>query len=86
MKIEELTIKKNWQLFKVNSRPLDFLGYRFYRGYTTLRKSNFLRIKRRYKKISKKKMLGYKDASAALSYAGWLKHCNSYNFKEKYVV
>ena len=85
LKIEELTIKKNWQLFKVDSRPLDFLGYRFYRGYTTLRKSNFLRIKRRYKKISKKKMLGYKDASASLSYAGWLKHCDSYNFKEKYV-
>lgn len=31
-------------------------------------------------------MIQRKDASAALSYAGWLKHCNSYNFKEKYVV
>ena len=43
---EKLTIKENWHLFKTESRPLDFLGYRFYRGYTTLRRSNFLRIKR----------------------------------------
>lgn len=48
---EKLTIKENWQLFKTESRPLDFLGYRFYRGYTTLRRSNFLRIKRRAKKM-----------------------------------
>ncbi len=39
---EHLVIKENWQLFKTESRPLDFLGYRFYRGYTTLRRSNFL--------------------------------------------
>jgi hypothetical protein len=50
-----------------------------------LRKSNFLRIKRRIKKISKKSSLTYKDASAALSYCGWLKHCNSYNFSKKYI-
>lgn len=85
LKFEELTLKENWQLFKLESRPLDFLGYRFYRGYTTLRKSNFLRIKRRIKRISKKSSLNYKDASATLSYVGWLKHCDSYNFKEKYV-
>lgn len=85
LKNENLTLKENWQLFKTDSRPLDFLGYRFYRGYTTLRKSNFLRIKRRYKKISKKQFITYKDASASLSYYGWLKHCNSYNFNQKYV-
>ena len=85
LKQEDLKLKENWQLFKMDSRPLDFLGYRFYRGYTTLRKSNFLRIKRRYKKIYKKGKLTYKDASASLSYYGWLKHCDSYNFNQKYV-
>lgn len=85
LKFEELTLKENWQLFKTDSRPLDFLGYRFYRGYTTIRKSNFLRIKRRIKKIFKKSNLNYRDASATLSYEGWLKHCNSYNFRQKYV-
>lgn len=82
---EKLTIKENWQLFKTESRPIDFLGYRFYRGYTTLRRSNFLRIKRRAKKISKKDELNFKDASAMLSYSGWLKHCDSYNYQQKYI-
>lgn len=82
---ESLIIKENWQLFKTDSRPIDFLGYRFYRGYTTLRRSNFLRIKRRAKRISKKEKLNYHDAAAMLSYSGWLKHCDSYNYTQKYV-
>lgn len=82
---EGLELKENWQLFKTESRPLDFLGYRFYRGYTTLRKSNFLRIKRRAKKIYKKKRLSYADATAIISYYGWLKHCDSHNFNQKYI-
>lgn len=84
MKKEDLKLKENWQLFKMDSRPLDFIGYRFYRGYTTLRKSNFLRIKRRIKKISKKPKLRYHDAAAVISYYGWLKHCDSQKVKEKY--
>lgn len=82
---ESLKIKENWQLFKTDSRPIDFLGYRFYRGYTTLRRSNFLRIKRRAKKISKKEELNFHDAAAMLSYSGWLKHCDSYNYQQKYI-
>ena len=85
LKKEKLTLKGNWQLFKVDSRPIDFIGYRFYRGYTTLRKSNFLRTKRRIKKVSKKAKLTLKDATAVTSYYGWLKHCDSYNFIRKYV-
>ncbi len=83
LKNEGLKIKEDWQLFKTESRPIDFLGYRFYRGYTTLRRSNFLRIKRRAKKIAKKEELNFKDASAMLSYSGWLKHCDSYNYQQK---
>jgi hypothetical protein len=82
---QSLHLKENWQLFKTDSRPIDFLGYRFYRGYTTLRRGNFLRIKRRIKKISKKEKLNVTDASAIISYRGWLKHCDSYKFQQKYV-
>lgn len=85
LKKEDLRIKENWALFKTESRPLDFLGYRFYRGYTTLRRGNFLRIKRRLKKISKKDKVNFHDASAAISYLGWIKHSNSYNYKKKYI-
>lgn len=80
-----LRLKENWQLFKTDSRPLDFLGYRFYRGYTTLRRSNFLRIKRRIKKIYKKDSLNYHDACAVISYNGWIVHSNGYTYTQKYM-
>ena len=58
-----LKLKENWQLFKTDSRPLDFLGYRFNRKnkqvYITLRKNNFLRFKRRINKISKKNRVNF---------------------------
>lgn len=85
LKNEDLKLKENWQLFKVESRPVDFIGYRFYRGYTTLRRGNFLRIKRRIKKVAKKRYIRYTDASAVISYMGWIKHCDSHTFITKYV-
>ena len=64
---------------------MTFYGYRFYRGYTTLRSSNFLRIKRRVKKVYKKSKLNSKDAHAILSYTGWIKHTNSYTIRKNYI-
>lgn len=29
--------------------------------------------------------LNFKDASAMLSYSGWLKHCDSFNYQQKYI-
>ncbi len=82
---ENLRLKDNWQLFKVDSRPIDFMGFRFYRGYTTLRRGIFLRIKRRVKKIYKKPKLTPTDAGAVMSYHGWIKHSNSYQLHQKYI-
>ena len=76
----KLKLKNNWQVFKVNSRAIDFLGFRFFRNKTILRKRNALRIKRRFRKISKKQRMSYKDACAVVSYWGWLKRSNSYRF------
>lgn len=84
LKNEKLTIKENWQVSKTDSAPIDFIGKRFSRGYTTLRDTTFLRCKRRIKKISKKKNLTYNDAVAVISYNGILKHTNSFKIKEKY--
>lgn len=75
-----LKLKGNWQVFKVDCRDIDFLGFRFFRNKTILRKRNALRIRRRFRKISKKKALNYKDACAVISYWGWIKRSNSYNF------
>lgn len=78
-----LEVKNNWQVFRLDCRPLDFLGFKFYRTHTTLRARNSLRIKRRAKRISKKKSLSYKDSTAMISYMGWLKHSDSHNFYNK---
>lgn len=80
-----LSIKKNWQVFRVDDRGVDFLGFRFFRDRTVLRKRNALRIRRRVKKINKKGNLNYKDACAIMSYWGWIKHSNSFYFYNKYV-
>lgn len=79
----ELTLKDNWQVFRVDDRGVDFLGLRFFRNKTILRKRNALRIKRRINKISKKKYMNVSDASAIISYWGWIKKSDSYNFYMK---
>lgn len=85
LKKEGLLLKGNWQVYKVNDRPIDFLGLRFYRDKTILRKRTALRIRRRMAKIRKKGYLCYKDACAVISYWGWIKRSNSYDFYHKYV-
>lgn len=81
---EGLELKDNWKLFLTDSRPLDFLGFRFYRDHITLRRRNALRIKRRVKKIKRRfELYGYirlQDASAMVSYFGWIKNSNSYHY------
>lgn len=81
---EKLTVKDNWKVAKTESAPIDFIGRRFCRGYTTIRDTTFLRLKRRIKKTSKKSYLNYKDASAIISYYGILKHSDSFKLKQKY--
>ena len=84
---EGLQLKDNWKLFKTDSRPLDFLGFRFYRDHITLRRRNALRIKRRVKKIKKrfdeKGFIRLEDASAMVSYFGWIKNSNSFHYYKK---
>lgn len=75
-----LIVKGNWQVFRVDCRDIDFLGFRFFRYKTILRKRNALRIRRRCRKISNKLNLNCEDASAIISYWGWLKRSDSYNF------
>jgi hypothetical protein len=80
-----LRIKENWQVYKISVRAIDFLGFRFYKDKTTLRKRTSLRIRRRIAKIKKKGTLNVKDASAVISYWGWIKRSDSFGFYHKYV-
>lgn len=76
----KLELKGNWQVFRVDDRGVDFLGLRFFRGKTILRKRVALRMRRRAKKIGKKRRLSARDAAAIISYWGWIKRTNSFRF------
>ena len=65
----KLQVKSNWQIFPVDARGIDFVGYRFWHTHTLLRKT----IKKNFARMVH---MNRNDASIA-SYLGWAKHCNS---------
>jgi len=84
-----LELKGNWQVFPVDSRGVDFVGYRFFHTHTTLRRRNFLRFAQTCRKVRKKQENGeqvtYRLAASLLAKAGQLKHCNGQKALEKYL-
>lgn len=70
-----LTVKDNYQVFPLDARSIDFVGYRFYHTHTLLRKG----IKQRFARMLAKR----KNAASIASYLGWAKHCNSKNLIKK---
>lgn len=89
-----LKLKQTWQVFRYDyidkngkrkGRVFDTLGLRFFRDKTILRKRNSLTIKRQVQKINKKEEIKAHDAMSLMSRLGQLRHCNSYNFYQKYI-
>lgn len=85
LKEDRMRIKENWQVFHLRIRPLDFLGYKFHQGYTTIRKSIMLRISRKAKTVAGKEYVSLTNASGMVSYMGYIQNSNSWNFYEKHV-
>lgn len=79
-----LQLKENWQVFPVAARGIDFLGYRFFPGYTLMRKRISQRMKKRVKRLKGKwrRMDPIRVMSAAMSYYGWAKHANCRHLME----
>lgn len=67
-----LKVKDNEQIFDVEHRGIDFIGYVFNKRYTLLRKS------------IKERMMRNLNPVSFCSYYGWLLHCNGYNLLIKY--
>lgn len=78
-----LQLKSNWQIFKIGENGVTFLCYRFRYGHTILKKSLMYRMTRKIKRSSRK--MTYSNAASVISYLGILKHCNSYNYRKKWV-
>lgn len=83
----KLKIKENWQIFrfeyKGRGRPLDFMGWQFYRDKTILRKSIFIRIMRKARKVGKHTTI--KGAQGMISYMGYIKHTDTYGSYAQYI-
>ena len=92
----ELKAKDNYQVFRFNykskknlkekGRFLDFLGFKFYRNRTTIRKHIFINIVKQAKFIIKRRSkVSFKVASGYISRFSYVKHTNSFNLFDNYL-
>lgn len=70
-----LQVKDDYQIFPVENRGIDFIGYVFFHTHTLLRKG--------IKKAFAKAVIKNKSKSTIAAYYGWAKHCDSYNLLNK---
>ena len=81
-----LEMKGNWQVFRFDymtggqrhGRALDYMGFRFYRDKTILRKSIMMKASRKAKSISKKEKATIYDMRQMISYLGWIDCTDTY--------
>lgn len=78
----KLKIKKNYQVYPICKRRIDFLGFRFDDKKSYLRK----RIVKNFKKKVRQFNKGNKQAAKGItSYYGWFKHSNSWKLWNKHI-
>lgn len=74
----QLEIKPNWQVFRVDSRGIDYVGYRIYRNRVLVRKSTFARMRKRcatiYYHARVYGELTLSERCSLMSYCGILMH------------
>ena len=78
-----LQVKDNYQIFPVESRGVDFVGYKFYHKYTLLRKSIKIKMLRLVNKYNKGLITREDFINRMASYSGWMKYCNSKHLLNK---
>ena len=71
----KLVVKDNYQIFPVEARGIDFVGYVFYHTHTRLRKT----IKKNFARM----IANNKNPQSIASYNGWAAHCNSKHLLKK---
>lgn len=85
-----LKLNKKWQVFPVNVRGVDFVGYRFFKDFVLLRKSTIKKIKSTFALIKTQQkrhtLINTSSFCAFNSYAGFLKHCDGYRFFAKHFM
>ena len=84
----KLELNPKTQIFPVDARGIDFLGYRSFRDYTLLRKSSATRFKRKIRLIEQnhENLEPQHIISSIMSYCGWIQFCNGHHLLRKYVL
>jgi hypothetical protein len=82
-----MAVKRNYQVFPVESRGIDFVGYVFYHTHILARKKNKKGLARELKKLRKRDLSEREVMLRVASRVGFFTHCNSKNlFKTLNVV
>ena len=81
----KLSLKENWQVFPTAIRGIDFVGYRHFYGYKLLRKSTCKSFKGKMLSLKRLDNLSDYDRLSIFSYLGWLKWCDGWRLREKYI-
>lgn len=80
-----LQLKDNYQIFPVEARGIDFVGYVFYHTHILLRKTIKKRFCKRISKLHKKDTPPKEFKQKICSWLGWAKHCNSKHLLKKMI-
>ena len=82
-----LSIKSDHQVFPVDRRGIDFLGYRFFHDYVLLRKSIAQRFKDKVLHIRRgwRNLKPGQIVNSIMSYWGWMQHGDCLNLARKYI-
>lgn len=79
----KLTLKDNKQLFPLDSRPIDMMGYKIYTFKTTVRKRIFKNANRVFMKLKGREDMSLEDAYKVISYYGYFKNSSSKKYINK---
>src|SRR6056297_1327883 len=84
----KLSLNPKTQVFPVDDRGIDFLGYRTFRNYRLLRKRSAKKFKRKLRTIKNYfwKIPAHHIVSSIMSFVGWIQHCDGYNLIRSYIL
>lgn len=79
-----LSLKPSYQLFPLDSRPIDMMGYKIYTYKTTVRRRIFDRANKVFVKMKNpKNEMSLGDARKIVAYYGYIKHSHNKKYSKK---
>ena len=82
----QLKLKKNYQIFNITKRGIDFVWYVYYPHCTLLRKRIKNNVKRLVKLIKTKDTINEHEYCGINSYRWWIKHCDGWRLYNRFII